>query len=280
MPMMHRVGSIKLEADCAKETNKRSSFGKRCRQGFPSSRLCFASSNPFYTTSNSYYRTVINRNHLNEISDAIYSVLQCNSHCRANSTKPTTSHLLFQAVDCLSRPQVSPVLFPCLSSPLSGVLISFVELVPICVQGQKTLASKMASTSLATVPKPFVLERIRDIHLDEVTIPQLQAYYSSGRLTSAEYTAYCLGRIRRTDPYLEAVIETNPDALSIATELDQERRDGKVRGPLHGTPVLVKDVRQHQSARLVSLIGAEHRHCRQDADYGRFLGSPRVSRTS
>ncbi len=42
--------------------------------------------------------------------------------------------------------------------------------------------------------------------------------------------------------YLECVIEINPDALQIADELDAERRDGKVRGPLHGVPVLVKDV--------------------------------------
>ena len=44
------------------------------------------------------------------------------------------------------------------------------------------------------------------------------------------------------NPYLEAVIETNPDALEIAQRLDDERARGKVRGPLHGIPVLVKDV--------------------------------------
>lgn len=42
--------------------------------------------------------------------------------------------------------------------------------------------------------------------------------------------------------YLECVIETNPDALDVATALDKERRGGKVRGPIHGVPVLVKDV--------------------------------------
>jgi amidase len=44
------------------------------------------------------------------------------------------------------------------------------------------------------------------------------------------------------NPYLECVIETNPDALTIAAELDEERRLAKIRGPLHGVPVLVKDV--------------------------------------
>lgn len=42
--------------------------------------------------------------------------------------------------------------------------------------------------------------------------------------------------------WLRSVIEINPDALDIAAALDLERRDGKVRGPLHGIPFLVKDV--------------------------------------
>ena len=44
------------------------------------------------------------------------------------------------------------------------------------------------------------------------------------------------------DPYLEAVIEVNPDAQDIAAQLDDERAEGQVRGPLHGIPVMVKDV--------------------------------------
>ena len=44
--------------------------------------------------------------------------------------------------------------------------------------------------------------------------------------------------------YLEVVIETNPDAVGIAAGLDEERQQGKVRGSLHGVPVLVKDVSQ------------------------------------
>lgn len=44
------------------------------------------------------------------------------------------------------------------------------------------------------------------------------------------------------DPYLESVIEVNPEALDIAACLDDERRRGTVRGVLHGVPVLVKDV--------------------------------------
>lgn len=46
----------------------------------------------------------------------------------------------------------------------------------------------------------------------------------------------------KINPYLECVIETNPDALEHARVLDDERLKGRVKGPLHGVPVLVKDV--------------------------------------
>jgi amidase len=75
----------------------------------------------------------------------------------------------------------------------------------------------------------------------EATIPQLQALMASGALTSRALTLAYLHRINRLNPLLNAVIETNPDAVSNGTQLDNERRAGKVRGPLHGIPVLVKD---------------------------------------
>jgi amidase len=50
-----------------------------------------------------------------------------------------------------------------------------------------------------------------------------------------------LRRIASLNPLLNSVIETNPNAVSIAQHLDNERRRGHVRGPLHGIPVLVKD---------------------------------------
>jgi Asp-tRNA(Asn)/Glu-tRNA(Gln) amidotransferase A subunit family amidase len=48
--------------------------------------------------------------------------------------------------------------------------------------------------------------------------------------------------VGKINPYLECVIETNPDALDIALVLDRDREQGIVKGPLHGIPVLVKDV--------------------------------------
>jgi amidase len=73
------------------------------------------------------------------------------------------------------------------------------------------------------------------------SIPQLQALMSSGALSSRDLTSAYLARIDSLNPLLHAVIETNPQANSIAVRLDNERRAGRVRGPLHGIPVIVKD---------------------------------------
>ena len=79
---------------------------------------------------------------------------------------------------------------------------------------------------------------------DEATVADLQQRMMRGTLTSRALTAAYLARIAAVDkagPTLRSVIEVNPDALAIAAERDAERRQGKVRGPLHGIPVLVKD---------------------------------------
>jgi amidase len=77
--------------------------------------------------------------------------------------------------------------------------------------------------------------------LVEATIPQLQAAMASGQLSSRELTMAYLQRIQSFNPTLHAVIEVNPNAVSIAAHFDNERRQGIVHGPLHGIPVLVKD---------------------------------------
>lgn len=80
-------------------------------------------------------------------------------------------------------------------------------------------------------------------------------------LKSQDLVSYLLERIRQLDPALKAIIELNPQALEIARELDRERASGKVRGPLHGIPVLLKDNietgdTQQTSAGAYGLIGA------------------------
>jgi amidase len=100
---------------------------------------------------------------------------------------------------------------------------------------------------------------------EEATIAELQAAMESGRLSSRRLTQAYLRRIRQIDLsgiQLNSVIEVNPDALDIARELDAERRQGKVRGPLHGIPILVKDNfatrdRMATTAGSLALLGAE-----------------------
>ncbi len=78
----------------------------------------------------------------------------------------------------------------------------------------------------------------------EATIDQLQHAMAAGQVTAVELTQAYLDRIAtidRSGPKLNSVIELNPDALEIARQADQERAQGKVRGALHGIPVLVKD---------------------------------------
>lgn len=80
--------------------------------------------------------------------------------------------------------------------------------------------------------------------LEEVTVAELQAGMASGRYTAHGIAERYLERIHaidRTGPSVNSVIEVNPDALAIAAQLDAERAAGKVRGALHGIPILIKD---------------------------------------
>ena len=75
----------------------------------------------------------------------------------------------------------------------------------------------------------------------ELSILELQAAMAAGQLNSRELTQGYVRRMQSLNPLLNSVIEVNPNAVAIATQLDAERRRGFVRGPLHGIPLLVKD---------------------------------------
>jgi amidase len=114
-----------------------------------------------------------------------------------------------------------------------------------------------AATPLPAEVTPFELE--------EVTIPQLQDGMKSGKYTAQSLVEKYLARIDEIDkrgPAVNAIIELNPDALSIAKALDQERNAKGARGPLHGIPVLIKDNidtadRMMTTAGSLALVGSK-----------------------
>src|SRR5438445_1865873 len=90
----------------------------------------------------------------------------------------------------------------------------------------------------ASVSAPAAFE------LEELTVDDLQSGMASGKYSAHSLTRKYLDRIDDIDKRgvaINAVIELNPDALPIAADLDKERKAGRVRGRLHGIPVLIKD---------------------------------------
>lgn len=75
----------------------------------------------------------------------------------------------------------------------------------------------------------------------EATIPDMQLAMEEGRVTSRQLVEAYLQRIALYEERLNAVIAVNPNALAEADRLDQERAEGRVRGPLHAIPVALKD---------------------------------------
>jgi amidase len=83
-----------------------------------------------------------------------------------------------------------------------------------------------------------------DFDVVEKTILELQSAMASGKVTARELVEIYLARIAAYDkqgPALNAMVALNPQALAVAAALDSERKEGRVRGPLHGIPVVVKD---------------------------------------
>lgn len=109
-------------------------------------------------------------------------------------------------------------------------------------------ASPVAGTILATPPAPATppVQKVDPTEIiAEVSVNDLRGFLDSGAFSIAELVAACLARIDELDPGdggLHAVIELNPDAEGIAGELDGELLSGTIRGPLHGIPVMLKDI--------------------------------------
>jgi amidase len=114
--------------------------------------------------------------------------------------------------------------------------------------------SRTAEASAAEV-KPFELE--------EITVSELQDGMKSGKFTAKSLLEKYTARIEDIDKRtVNAIIEMNPDAASIAEDLDRERKAKGVRGPLHGIPILIKDNiatadRMMTTAGSLALVGSK-----------------------
>jgi amidase len=120
------------------------------------------------------------------------------------------------------------------------------EFVERTVRGAAALAVAPVPAGTSPLPEalPQMVSSVPAFELDETTIADLQKGMAAGQWTARSLGEAYLQRIEQVDrqgPGLRAILETNPDALAIADELDRERKARGPRGPLHGIPVLVKD---------------------------------------
>ena len=109
---------------------------------------------------------------------------------------------------------------------------------------RNALIAALAVSAIALVAPAAQAPREAAFNLEEASIAELQRRMDAGSETSRSLAEKYIARIEAIDrrgPALRSVLEVNPDALMLADGLDAERRSGRVRGPLHGVPILLKD---------------------------------------
>ena len=126
--------------------------------------------------------------------------------------------------------------------------------------GMAVLACRNVDANTSVMPQTAEIE--------EATVASLQAAMTSGKMTSRGVTQAYLSSIADIDKRLNSIIELNPDALAIADQMDAERKAGKVRGPLHGIPVLIKD-NIDTADKMKTTAGSLALTRRSDAEAGR-----------
>jgi amidase len=106
---------------------------------------------------------------------------------------------------------------------------------------KRHLLSGLAAAMLLAAQAPA---RAAPVDFDDASVADLEAAMQAGTFTSEKLIELCLARIQAYDrqgPKLHAVMALNPNALAEAKALDAERKAGKVRSPIHGIPVILKD---------------------------------------
>jgi amidase len=120
---------------------------------------------------------------------------------------------------------------------LTGTTLATVGLTTLFIEGCNNTKNNIGDVALDS-------DTTLAFELDEETIGSLQEKLTSGKYSSQQLVELYLKRIENIDKNgfkLNAIIEINPDAVSIAKEMDNERSEGKTRGTLHGIPVVIKD---------------------------------------
>jgi amidase len=107
--------------------------------------------------------------------------------------------------------------------------------------GWHILAPVILAAVLATSCERHGSEPAKHFEVIEASITDIQAALQSREVTSRALVDLYVARIKERDPQLNAIIRINPNLQADADRLDRERAAGKVRGPLHGIPVIIKD---------------------------------------
>ena len=94
------------------------------------------------------------------------------------------------------------------------------------------------------------------INMEELTVAKISQMLADGEISSRQLVLNYMERIALYDksgPKLNSVLELNPDAVYIAEAMDRERAKGKLRSPLHGIPILIKDnINTHDKMRTTA----------------------------
>src|SRR5690349_17220801 len=132
-------------------------------------------------------------------------------------------------------------------------------------KGERTMFPRIATVFLLLIPFIASADSSNSrFRFEDATVAELQAAMASGHLTSEALTRAYIARILAFDqdgPGVNSVMELNPDALAMAKAADALRRQGKVLGPLHGIPILLKGNidtgdRMQTTAGSFGLVGA------------------------
>ncbi|KAJ5310101.1 uncharacterized protein N7443_002562 [Penicillium atrosanguineum] len=139
-------------------------------------------------------------------------------------------------------------------SPLLQTIVSGLALAGSVIASSARDNDTLVASQILTDPYAFDFPRLgspgaslfpmRHCHgfkLEEASVDDIQERLTNGSFNSVQLLECYLDRIYQTQPYLNAILQFNPDAFTIAQKLDEERARGKVRGPLHGIPFIVKD---------------------------------------